>query len=368
MSERHNHLRWIIAAMACSIPTAYELSAQTPPPPPEAIAAGPAAPVAQPSFFGGIGKGLTACQVCWRKSPVRQLLKNSLSPLSVATGGMIGGGHHGTGTAVPPQAPPAAPPPPPPAVKAAAKIKAEAKTLAARREAVRYLGTLDCHWYPEAEAGLIAALRADRSECIRLEAAVALQQRCCCTKKTMAALQVAASGSNRDGNPGERCPRVRWAALEALQSCLLHCNTDEFEQRAPLQRPESPASPLHPPESSELTHSDAPALPEYYQRLDERHASELIVAAQRTVAILSSYQQPVETTPQPAPGSLYGIWAATRAPESADLETAVPPTEQRLAQPAPVEPLPARYPHTIPASSRQARPISSPVLLTPLDR
>ena len=77
-----------------------------------------------------------------------------------------------------------------------------------RRAAVRCLAYIDCHWYPEAEAALIDALRTDRSECVRLEAAVALGSGCCCTRKTVEALTLVVNGGNTDANPaGELAAR-----------------------------------------------------------------------------------------------------------------------------------------------------------------
>src|SRR2546425_250805 len=75
-----------------------------------------------------------------------------------------------------------------PAEAAAAKIRADEAGAKARRTAVKYLATVDCHYYPEAEAALIAALRADRNECVRLEAALALGGGCCCTRNAAQAL------------------------------------------------------------------------------------------------------------------------------------------------------------------------------------
>jgi len=60
----------------------------------------------------------------------------------------------------------------------AAKVEQEQKQAKVRVAAVKYLGTVQCHYYPEAEAALIASLRADRSECVRLAAAQALASGC----------------------------------------------------------------------------------------------------------------------------------------------------------------------------------------------
>ena len=100
---------------------------------------------------------------------------------------------------------------------AAAKIRADEAGAKARRAAVHYLGTVDCHYYPEAEAALIAAVRADRNEGVRLEAVLALGNGCCRTKRTMDALNLVVSGSEQDGNPAETSERIRQAASGALQ-------------------------------------------------------------------------------------------------------------------------------------------------------
>ena len=47
------------------------------------------------------------------------------------------------------------------AVGAAAAIQADEAGAAQRRAAVRYLGTVDCHYWPEAEDALIGALRTE---------------------------------------------------------------------------------------------------------------------------------------------------------------------------------------------------------------
>src|ERR1700676_4964140 len=65
---------------------------------------------------------------------------------------------------------------------AAARIKKDEIEAKARREAVRALGLVDCHYWPEAQDALINALRADRNECVRMEAAWALNNGCCCNK------------------------------------------------------------------------------------------------------------------------------------------------------------------------------------------
>src|SRR5205823_5725524 len=103
---------------------------------------------------------------------------------------------------------------------ACARISKEEAEFRKRRDAVRCLKYVDCHWYPEAEAALLNALRTDRNECVRLEAACVLGSGCCCTRKVLEKLTIVVSGSDRDGNPSENSPRVKAAALKALTHCL----------------------------------------------------------------------------------------------------------------------------------------------------
>ncbi|MGF1579333.1 MAG: hypothetical protein ACFCD0_08230 [Gemmataceae bacterium] len=130
-----------------------------------------------------------------------------------------------------------------PAEAAAASIKADVAGAAKRRAAVRYLGTVDCHYYPEAENGLIGALRGDRIECVRYEAALALAKGCCCTKKTIAALTIVVEGKDTDGNPAETSERVKSMAHQALNLCLSKVPQEEPEPK----RPEFPGEPRIPP-------------------------------------------------------------------------------------------------------------------------
>src|SRR5207302_6302538 len=101
----------------------------------------------------------------------------------------------------------------------AAQIKKSEAEAKARREAIRYLGTVDCNYWPNAKAALISGLRGDPNECVRYEAALALLRGCCCNKMIMEALKHSANGSDKDGFPAEDSWRVREAASEALAHC-----------------------------------------------------------------------------------------------------------------------------------------------------
>ena len=79
-----------------------------------------------------------------------------------------------------------------------------------------FLGTIDCHWYPEAEAGLVAVCGSIGANVSAGRRRAGLARGCCCTKTTMEALAVCVSGSERDGNPAENSLRVQLVAFEAL--------------------------------------------------------------------------------------------------------------------------------------------------------
>lgn len=181
------------------------------PPIPGAAPAGIGAAGPRVGFFQRAKQNFGSCVQNLLQSPLGQLLNNLTKPLSALTGGVI----------------PTLEKPPsvedtkqPGAGGAAALGKKDAAEAAKRRADVKYLGTLDCRYYPEATAALAAALRTDPSECVRYEAALALARGCCCNQTTIKALTAAVSGYEEDGNPGERSARVRCTAAAALERCL----------------------------------------------------------------------------------------------------------------------------------------------------
>lgn len=101
----------------------------------------------------------------------------------------------------------------------AAHVKVDETQARARQAAVRYLASVDCSYYPEAESGLITSLRADRMESVRFEAAVALGDAPRLTAGMLQALNMAALGLCLDGHPTEVSPRVRQAAKQSLERC-----------------------------------------------------------------------------------------------------------------------------------------------------
>jgi hypothetical protein len=180
-------------------------------------AAGPTtAAAAQPQTIWsslGISKPqLLACRYEKCATPCGQFINKMTMPLAAFTGGIIPG--------FCPLMPSPAELADQGAVGAAAKIKAEEAQAKARKAAMRYLGTVDCMRFPDAQDALIMGLRGDTNECVRFEAALALGNGCCCTKATMEALSISASCSDRDGKPREYSDRVRAASASALERCL----------------------------------------------------------------------------------------------------------------------------------------------------
>ncbi len=184
------------------------------------------------NFFGINKAGLRECKVRLCKSNIGMMLGNMMKPAGAMSGGLL------------PQCCPkvlqedtlakaakAGPDAPSDAQVAAAKIAKSEAEAKERRAAVRYLGTVDCHYWGDiAEPALILALRKDPNECVRWEAAMALGNGCCCTKATITALTLSVygvdkdkqtvAGAFKDDAPVETSERVKAAALMALQHCL----------------------------------------------------------------------------------------------------------------------------------------------------
>jgi hypothetical protein len=184
------------------------------------------------------------------RTPLGKLRERIQNPLSKLTGGLI--------PPFPPKTPTLAELQAPGPVGAAAKAKLDRMGAKDRIEAVQYLGTLDCHYWPEAEDALVAALRVDRNEWVRLEAAKTLLKGCCCTKKTITALTMAATCSDADGNPSEKSPRVVAAAQQALNHCLESVCTTPAIMEAPAVEP-VPEAPRELPREAPATGSTTAA-------------------------------------------------------------------------------------------------------------
>ncbi len=245
--------RWGAAALIVVAAAAGRADAQLAAPAASPVGVAPAGPApgaaavastadaaAKPGFFKRVCMGLDDCRRKLCKSPAGQLLNNMTKPATALTGGVIPGF-----CPLMPSEKDLLQPGVSGVASAAQKDALEAK---ARREAVRFLGTLDCRYYPDAAVALAAALRTDGSECVRFEAAIVLGRGCCCTQKTVEALEATVSGMETDGNPAERSVRVRCAAAIALERCLA-CYAPPAAPAAPVVEDKGTGEPPPPADS-----------------------------------------------------------------------------------------------------------------------
>ena len=197
-----------------------------------------AAPAAAPkniwSFFCKTPEQKAQCKAQFCSSSIGQFINNLLLPASAFTGGLIGPCCPNPATT--PNAADLAKPATS-AQGAAAKIKAEEAQAKAKVAAIAYLASVDCRYYPEAEAGMITGLRAEKNECVRLAAAKALASGCCCTPKVVKALAMSVSCTNRDGFPAEASELVRTYAYVALERCMQKCVVGDAEAPPELPPP-----------------------------------------------------------------------------------------------------------------------------------
>lgn len=272
-------------------------------------AAVPAATPAGPnlwSFFCMPPEIKAACRAKLEKccqTPFGQMLNNSVKPVSALSGGIF--------------------PTPCPEVRitdlakpadsaegAASRIKQDEANAKARRAAVRYLGTVDCHYWPEAQDALINSLRADRNECVRLEAALALGNGCCCNQATIEALRISVSGSQEDGNPSENSERVKAAAYVALHHCLAVCPADVAEpvEVVPVPKKEEPLKETTPSKETTPPKDGSAKQPDgrqpYYKRVQGMPLADVARKARRTVAQIDTANA---VTMRPGNAGVYGL-------------------------------------------------------------
>lgn len=249
---KRRHAWWASLVVGTGVVPGAVAQPPLPAPPGAAGAAVAVAPAAAPpqtlwSFLGCSWEQKEECRRHLCTLQCGQMLNNATAPLGAVTGGLV--------PSFCPQTPTAAQLADQGAVGAAAKIKADEAAAKERRAAVRYLGTVDCHYWPEAQDALIAALRSDRNECVRYEAAMAFVNGCCCTKATIEALTIVISCSDRDGFPKETSPRVHAASRMALERCL-SCYQEPPKPPPPvIEGPEQRKAPP-PPVSPEQRRSD----------------------------------------------------------------------------------------------------------------
>jgi hypothetical protein len=251
------------------------------------------------------------------KIPLVGMMGGALTPISAMSGGLLPSCCPGPNQANPADLAKDADS----AEGAASRIKKEEAEAKARRAAVRYLGTVDCRRFVEAEAALIKSLRGDTNECVRWEAAMSLANGCCCTKNVLQALVITVSGK-KTNEPPECSPRVRAAAAYALERCLnRYCETD---MPKPPERPEGAEK-----EKEKEKDKKAAAL--------DPDVQEAVIAlnwykyqTQRPAFVLSATQAPPLAQEAPLPQGILQVAATVTA-----VPQALPP------QPAPQGALPA---------------------------
>lgn len=281
------------AGLALLVALSPRLAAQVPggvTPPPQAAQA-----MTLWSFLGISCDQIEAMKAKCCKKPLGQLISQMKRPINVATGGVLCGCCEAIVPSAADQAQPGV-------LGLCAKVKADAAGVKARRAAVRCLSEVDCRRMPDVAEALVATMRTDLSECVRYDAAVALGEGCCCTKKVIESLAIVATGSGKDNLPPEKCERVRFAALASLQHCLC-CYKEEAP--APEPKKEAPEPPgKTAPENPGADNKDAVKQMAYYQKLEARPAAEIVQEAHR---VLRERTQPSPTVMPTGSRSLFGI-------------------------------------------------------------
>ncbi len=334
------------------------LWAQVPAAPAAAGAAAPAA-TGLGAKLGSLHDKKAACLDKLCTTPLGQLLNNMTKPASAMTGGVIPG--------LCPVVPSAAELAKPNSEGAAAQIKKSEAEAKARAAAVKYLGTVDCHWWPDAEVALSNALRADKNECVRYEAALALGRGCCCTKAIVKSLTICVNGTEEDGNPSENSARVRMAAEFALNHCLETVpqkieggektnGGEKKSQKAPEKLPEKTAQQGE--ASEEHIHLTA-----YYAKQQSRPWGQVIEEARRAMEKASGTE--MQTTVLPTGHrSLADIWERASAGSEGQEATPIAPPPMPVIRETPREVVPAvhteKYGGLLPALFRDMNEAPKP--------
>jgi hypothetical protein len=192
---------------------------------------------------------------------------------------------------------------------------------------------------------LAAALRTDRAECVRLEAAIALNRGCCCTRMIVEALEDCVGGTDKLG-PSENSCRVQAIAAMALDRCLCcpeamavieepvptNENKEPREEPRRLADPDGskslpPATPLTPSGPSFGPTAKGSGKP---SRAEIEHARQTLALAQARIMHRAEAAQPAIPTGQRSIAGLAN-YVMNGAPP-AQRQTAMPPA----APPAPV--------------------------------
>lgn len=316
------------------------------PPPQSALNLAPGAPApGPPTIWSKLGLSPEQREFRQRalaETPIGKLAGAVTEPLSKATLGII----------------PSMKPPKVPTLKelldkgpigAKSKVKIDKMNAKARKEAVEELKEVDCHYWPEAEEALIGALRTDRNEAVRYSAAKALAGGKCCTKKTIDALTVCASGSDRDGAPCEVSATVRAMAAKALEKCL----ESQCLNRCGVKYVEIPCAPDGKGGGTEAPRTDPEELPRepvqpaavkpspYAPETEEER---------RQVQMVSYYTRVKKRTDESVIATAKAVLAQLKFPPGADAVPAGHPDYEAVEL----------YPDTTPAAESNAPTANSP--------
>ncbi len=301
------------------------------------------------------------------RSRAGMFINNLLVPVGAATGGLLGPICPPPGAAGGPQNAEDLKKPATSPEGAAAKIKAEEASAKAKVAALEYLGTVDCRYYPEAEAGLISGLRAEKNECVRIAAAKALAGGCCCSPKVVKALLTSVNCSNKDGFPAEASELVRTYAYVALERCLRKCM--EGEPEAPPEPPPAAKQAMYEqlaPIGTSVDYSAHVLLASYYPLQPTETAARVYADARQTLA------RGLKVSPQTVarlsgPKNLRdGVFPPDRPPVSlasivslpsfASVRKSAPAPREASVEPALFAPtLPPAEPVTVPAQGHVRR-------------
>lgn len=181
-----------------------------------------------------------------------------------------------------------------------AQTRRDDAAIQARLVALRYLGTLPCQHIPEAEAALIAALRSDRHELVRLEAARSLAAGCCPTPRVVEHVWAAAAGATADGYPPEASRRVRNMSALALQRCMVASKAcTPSGGLSPARSPAGAGAPLVLASFCPVTNNVAPASAseQELRRWAEIVGAKPAAPAPKTAALILLMPSPVADVP-----------------------------------------------------------------------
>jgi hypothetical protein len=252
-----------------------------------------------------------------KQSPIGGLIAEMRKPLSTVTGGLIAP----TAKPVPAEIAAAGP------QGTAAQIQAIKLDAPKRVDAVKQLAFIDVRYHPEAAQTLVAALRADPSECVRLEAARTIATLKTCTKPIAEALRICVESVETDGNPAELSPAVRRQAAQSL-SCCLNCLSDSQPTQSLDIRPEYPVTPAAYVEvtpvvgnrGDEVRSGHSTMQNPYYRSLDQVHRMQVDQASRETLVRHASLLEASSSTStvfgtneaSPSPEGIFEIWKASR--------------------------------------------------------